>query len=181
MSIGKLILHSSSEESPIAEADHLIISLQEIGLLGHPIERDKHDFFTGKRFLQLISFVGCSTNVCLTPDSDHDVEFCHLTIKGPFGQPQLFSDNNIRPPRCNSCREQVPNWQDNIDGQTLQCHLCGNVTKLGDISWGRRAGYGRIFIEITNIFPGEARPVHDLLENLENLTRTEWDYFFTQA
>ncbi len=181
MSIGKLILHSSSAESPLLEAEPLISHLQEIGLLGLPVEEGQHRFLTGECFLQLISFVGCSTNVCLAPNTDRDGGFCHLTIDGPFDQPRLLHDENIRPPRCPVCGKPIPDWKENSDGLAIKCGLCGNRSKLEDITWGRGAGYGRIFVVIYNIFPGEARPVPDLLDDLANLTATEWSYFYTGA
>ena len=180
MSIGKLILYSGSTEPSLPETNTLIDYLREIGLTGKPLDTNKKTFLTGENFLQLISFVGCSTSVCLTPKTSQDSGFCHLIIKGPFKKPQLVQDKNSRPPRCLVCKKSTPSWQENIDNQTIKCPQCENLTRLEDISWGRRAGYGRIFIEIHNIFPGEAQPVHDLLARLGRLTETDWSYFFTE-
>jgi len=179
MGIGKLILYSDSSKPSISETGALIDSLEEMGLIGGPLDTKENKFFTGERFLQLISFMGCSANVCLAPKRDHDSGFCHLTIRGPLQKPQLFLDENCRPPRCPACQKTASNWQENIDDQTLKCAQCGNMTRLEDISWGRRAGYGRIFIEISNIFPGEAQPVPELLASLGRVTGTDWSYFFT--
>ncbi len=180
MGIGKLVLYSNSAESPLTEIGTIINSLQEMGLLGQPIYPGKDRFLTGERFLQLISFVGCSTNVCLAPKTDQDTGYCHLIIKGPFSQPRLFWGKNKRPPRCPACKETISDREDNIDNWTIRCSKCGNTTKLEDINWGRQAGYGHIFIEISNVFSGEARPVHDLLVNLGQLTDSKWDYFFAE-
>ncbi len=180
MSIGKLILHSSSAESTLSEAEPLVSSLSKAGLLGQPVDSKQNAFLTGERFLQLISFVGCSTNVCLTPKTRSDDNFCHLTLKGPYELPQLIWDKNCRPPRCPACKKSMTDWKQQISNKTFNCTHCGNQASPDDIAWGRGAGYGRIFIEINNIFPGEARPVHDLLEVLGRLTGTEWNYFFTE-
>ncbi len=176
MDIGKLILYSNA----ITDRKHLISSLQEMGLLGQPMGAENNDFLAGERFLQLISFVGCSANVCLKPKLDLDGGFCHLTIKGPFDKPQLFWGKNSRPPRCPICKKGMHDWQNNIDSQTIKCIRCENLTRLEDIAWGRHAGHGRIFIQINNIFPGEAQPVHGLLMDLGRLTGKEWDYFFAE-
>jgi len=179
MSIGKLILYSGSSKPSISETGALIDYLREIELIEKPLDAEEKRFLTGERFLQLISFVGCSTNVCLAPKTSNDSGFCHLTIRGPFQKPQLFMGENCRPPRCSACQKTASNWKENIDDQALKCAQCGNITRLEDISWGRHAGYGRIFIEINNIFPGEAQPVPDLLASLGRVTGTDWSYFFT--
>ncbi len=180
MSIGKLTLYSGNTESSLPETDALIDCLREIGLIGKPLDTYKNRFLTGENFLHLISFVGCSTSICLAPTTGDDSEFCHLTIKGPFENPRLFLDKNSRPPRCHTCKKSTANWQDHIENQAIKCVECGNLTRLEDISWGRSAGYGRIFIEIYNIFPGEAQPVPDLLARLGNLSGSVWSYFFTE-
>jgi hypothetical protein len=181
MSIGKLILHSDSAEPISPGRGSLISSLKEMGLLGEPLDSKKERYLAGERFLQLISFVGCSTNVCLTSKTSNNKGVCYLAVKGPFSQPQLIWDKNSRPPRCPACKQPITDWKQYIGNATIKCTQCENEARPDEISWGRNAGYGRIFIEINNIFPGEARPVPDLLEGLRRLTETEWSYFFTSG
>jgi hypothetical protein len=180
MSIGKLILHSGSAEPSLSKRESLIDFLRAIGLLGSSLDHTEETFFTGDKFLQLISFVGCSTNVCLTPKSGMDDNFCNLAVKGPLKQPLLVWGSNSRPPRCPTCKQPLTDWKEPSGEQTITCSQCGTASHLDEISWGKQAGYGRIFIEISNIFPGEARPVHDLLISLGKVTATEWSYFYTE-
>jgi hypothetical protein len=180
MSIGKLILHSGSLKPFPSERESLINTLRSIGLLGASLDHREKTFLTGDRFLQLISFVGCSTNVCLTPKGSEDGEFCSLNIKGPLNQPLLVWSKNCRPPRCQACKSPIDDWKEQLDNQTLKCSQCKEESLLDSISWGRHGGYGCIFIEINNIFPGEARPMHNLLISLGKVTGTEWSYFYTE-
>jgi hypothetical protein len=181
MSTGKLILFSGNTEQLRSELRPLIDALREIQLIGEPLDLDKGLFLTGELFLQHISFVGCSTNVCLTPKPDSNGEFCHIAIKGPFDRPRLIWDSNCRPPRCPACKKPMANWQSHLDLSRLTCPHCNRESQLEEFAWRRQAGYGTIFIEISNIFPGEARPVHGLLEKLNQLTETQWGYFFMQS
>ncbi|MCP3670730.1 MAG: hypothetical protein GY814_09920 [Gammaproteobacteria bacterium] len=177
MSIGKLILYTG-DTSPAPPAIELLTqSLQELELIGHPIDSEANSFLPGDSFLQLISFVGCSPNICLTPQTESD--FSSVTIRGPFLQPQLIWDRNCRPPRCPGCNKPIPDWEKSFNGSTLNCMRCGTESEAGDINWGRYAGYGRMFIEINNVFPGEATPVDLLFNRLKGETGVEWRYFFT--
>jgi hypothetical protein len=179
MGIGKLILYSGITQPLLTDRQSLIESLKTMGLLGSLLNSKNELFLTGEKFLQLISFVGCSTSVCLTPNGSHDQEFCKLAVNGPLSQPLLIWDKNSRPPTCPKCKNPIENWKESIENSTLKCNQCGNESQLEEISWGKKAGYGRIFIEINNIFPGEARPVPDLLASLNRSTGTEWSYFYT--
>jgi len=46
------------------------------------------------------------------------------------------------------------------------------------IKWTKHAGFARLFIEIGNVFPGEAVPVDELLSCLRELGIGEWVYFY---
>lgn len=179
MSTGKLILFSNSAEPSLSETEPLVDTLRDIKLIGEPLDQNTGIYTTGENFLQLISFVGCSTNVCLTPTPGADRDFCHITLLGPLDQPTLIMDGNCRTPRCPACKKPMTDWQQQISSQKLKCVHCNKELQLDEISWGRQAGYGRIFIEVSNIFPGEARPTHILLGDLSRATATEWNYFYT--
>jgi hypothetical protein len=181
MSIGKLILYPRDTESPPPQAETIIESLRSLGLIDRPMGSDTNRFLAGKRFLQLISFVGCSPDVCLAPRDNTATDFCHLSICGPFNPPQLIFSGNCRPPRCPACKKALTDWKEFAGKQEIKCNQCGERSRPEKISWGRHAGYGRIFIEIHNIFPGEAQPVDGLFKQLQQETGMSWDYFFTEA
>ncbi len=176
MSIGKLILYPCGTASPALKA--VLQSLYTLGLIGEPLDSDRNNFLTGKNFLQLISFIGCSTNICLTPQANTESSFSSVTIHGPFQQPQLVWGRGCRPPRCPGCSKPMPDWEEIFNGTTLNCKQCGTASGAGDINWGKYAGYSHIFIEINNVFPGEATPVDLLFDRLKRDTEAEWQYFF---
>jgi hypothetical protein len=179
MSIGKLILYPADPSAPPPATGALIRSLQQLGLMGQPMDTEPGGFLAGDRFLQLISFVGCSTDVCLTPQADPGCDFCHLTIHGPLPQPQLMYDNSCHPPRCPDCKTPISDWKERFDGASIKCGDCDTEIPAGAINWGKYAGFSRLFIEIHNIFPGEAIPVGLLFDRLQQDTGVTWKYFFT--
>jgi hypothetical protein len=181
MSTGKLIIHSCKRKPSISSIESFTSALKEIQLIGETIENSSSTFLTGENFLQLISFIGCSTNVCLTPGHSNGGDFCHITIKGSLDKPTIIWDSNCRPPRCPACKKPMHNWQQHLNIKKLKCSECSNESQLEDISWGRQGGFGHIFIKIHNIFPGEARPTQILLNNLSRATETEWNYFYTES
>lgn len=177
MSIGKLILYPYDTELPPPKVEALSTSLRKLGLIGQPIDKRMNSFLAGEHFLQLISFVGCSPDVCLAPRESRATGFCHLSICGPFEPPQLIFANDC----CPACKQPLSNWKKLNDNRYIKCIHCGESHGAQDITWGRRAGYGRMFIEIHNIFPGEARPVDALFKQLQQESGLNWNYFFTTA
>jgi len=179
MSIGKLILYPGNTKSSPPLITAVIKSLQRVGLIGQPMDSDCNSFLAGDNFLQLISFMGCSPDICLTPKANTGSNFCHLTIRGPLPKPQLVWDSNCRPPRCLECKKPITDWKDGIDNVSIKCSQCGAESAAGDLNWGRGAGFGYVFIEIHNVFPGEASPVDILFNQLQQDTGVSWNYFYT--
>lgn len=179
MGIGKLTLYPGNSTSTPPETEPLIRSLRKQGMIGQPLNSDTNSFLAGDNFLQLISFVGCSPAVCLTPEADIGNRLCSLTLRGPFDQPQLVWDRNGHPPRCPACSKSMTNWKQHLGNTLIRCDRCGVESGLETITWGKHAGYARIFIEINGVFPGEAIPVDLLFKQLYRDTGFEWRYFFT--
>jgi len=49
---------------------------------------------------------------------------------------------------------------------------------MESIRWTKHAGFARIFIEISNVFPGEAIPVDELLNTLGEMGAGDWNFFY---
>lgn len=181
MSIGKLLLYPRDSVASPPEAEELTRCLRALGLIGQPLGANPTRFVAGEQFLQLISFVGCSPNVCLAPQDASAPGFCHLSIYGPCDPAKLVFASACRPPLCPACQLPLTGWKAFAAERKIRCSQCEVTIDIADITWGRRAGYGRMFIEIHNIFPGEARPVAGLFKQLQQETGLEWDYFFTET
>lgn len=61
---------------------------------------------------------------------------------------------------------------------SVDCANCGENIPMQDVKWRRDAGLGRLFVEITQIFPGEAVPVDHLMKRLSTLPTGGWRYFY---
>jgi hypothetical protein len=143
-----------------------------------------HRFCAGPRFLQLISFLGCSPQIRLTPDNGGD--FCHIQLLSPLPHPRLMVGSNTRPPRCPRCRAPMDDWQARLE--TIGAHLPPEITCPGcrqpvtphHLLWRQQAGLGQRFILVHGIFPGEAVPVDELMHCLTQ-TGGIWDYCYLQT
>ncbi len=180
MSNGVLILSPNDPASSLPACKPLVQALGDIGLLGAPLTGADDTYLVGERFLQLITFMGCSPHVLLEPPEDGTDRFCHLALLGPYKQPRLLVGRNTRPPRCTQCKTAITNWREFVDADTITCSHCNATCSIAQLEWRKNAGYGRLFIEIRNIFPGEAVPVEELMNRLRETGGGEWGYFYLQ-
>lgn len=180
---GRLLL---TMQDPFHQSDRSLLEscLVAGGFLGRPLTGRMGAFLVGDRFLHLVTFAGCSVQVALSPTGDGP--FCHIRIRGPFERPLGIKGRNTRPPRCPFCRNPLQDWKqplemwDSGEPADIPCPACGQVNPLWAYDWKKKAGFGRLFVQVEEIFPGEAVPTPDLMRLLENSTRSEWRYFYIQ-
>jgi hypothetical protein len=183
---GHLLLAAADPEQEPPTAP-LLDHLHRTGLLGPPLDAGGgQHFLIGQAFLQLITFMGCSPLLELEPPPDGG-PFCHLRIDGPWPAPQLRHGRNTRGPRCAACRtrfadwrELLPRWLERPMETSVQCPRCGHYQRPLDLTWRREAGFGRWFLVVEDVFPGEAVPVPALLEGLAGVTGGAWHYFYVR-
>jgi hypothetical protein len=160
-------------------------SLRKVGFIGRGIPGNDRAFFAGERFLDLLIFAGCSVQIELTPPADGR-SFCHVRFRGPAGHPELIRGRNTRPPRCPACRAPRRDWKDILlapvpaNDPRLVCESCGAEHPPWDWDWKGNAGFGRTFVQVEEIFPGEATPAPALTEILEGVSAGPWRHFYVQ-
>lgn len=133
--------------------------------------------------MRWISFAGCSAFVNFAPETPEDEAFCHLRLtQSPDERPLFVSGPNTRAPLCPTCKQPwegwsvvMPKWKP--DTKT-RCPACEAALDPMGLNWRRQAGFGRLLLEFWNIFPGEARPVDGLFDELEKVSGVGWRYFF---
>jgi len=179
---GRLLLVPSDVTTPLPELSQLLACVSGRGLTGERLDEEGRILAAGPRFPELITFLGCSPYLRLDPDPSGGEAFCHVGVRGPFERPRLIVGRNTRPPRCPGCHRQIVEWQAGLGDETIHCHQCGGVFPLESIAWRRNGGFGRLFLELFNVFPGEAVPSEELLGALREITpsRGEWGYFYLQ-
>jgi hypothetical protein len=189
MSAGKLILYPQSALAPPPSQRALTSAMAEIGLIGEMLESlpERERFLAGERFLQLISFLGCSPHIELAPPSEGGDDFCFLDLLGPWARPRLFRGRNTRPPGCPSCgcrrdghHLQLQPGAELPEALRWQCVQCGAAHHPGQWNWRQQGGAARIALSINGIFPSEALPGDELLARLKALDGKPWSYCYIQ-
>lgn len=182
MQAPRLIFHPHRAEA-VVESQTLINHLSEIGLLGEARSSDDHSsFYVGEHFLELLTFLGCSPVIALSPDEGE--RYCYIDLE-TFETPRLITGSQPFQPRCRNCRAAIPNWQEQLGTgfdvmkATVRCPQCGQESALPQLNWKHAAGVSRQMITIHNIYLHEAVPGEKLMQTLESLTPdSAWDYFY---
>jgi hypothetical protein len=191
----KLILLPADPGCPAVSIEQLATTLQSIGLIGPAAYVNNETFYpAGERFLQLVSFLGCSPAIELDPPDD-PVTLALDSAAGKFCHVFLSSTETLRfrsapgapPPRCPACHAPLAHWQTLLqawqanpaDGDWL-CEHCGHTGRITALGFGKSAGFGRSFVEIRGIYPSEAVPGETLLKALQSLTGGDWSILYSK-
>lgn len=181
---GRLVL-TPDPAQPVTQREPLLAYLHEVGFIGLPLNDTKTAaFLVGDGFLRLITFMGCSPNIELEPPMGGG-SYCHVRLEGPWPKPRLLRGRNTQPPRCMHCRGRLSDWEQELDGwceeptrTNVLCVRCGRRQRPVDLLWRQNAGFGRLFVTVEDVFPGEAVPVPGLMQGLGQTTGSVWQYFY---
>jgi hypothetical protein len=173
---------------PAAGIDRAALAdcLLAVGLIGPALPGRANAFEIGERFLQLIAFTGCAVHLDSAPQSAGSA-FQHVTLHGPYAAPRLLYGRNSRPPRCPGCGKPLADWRSQVKRwrgdapELLDCPSCGTRRSPGDWNWRQHAGFGRGFVAIEEVFPGEGSPLPPLFAALEQLGIGRWRHFYLQS
>ncbi len=161
-------------------ADHkqFVTLLQNNGLISKTLPNQKNGFYVGEQFFDYIAYMGCSPTIKFEA-SETQQDFCHIKFHQYETAKLIVSKIQSRAPHCPSCNKPVKNWLNNKTESSINCDLCNTTANIGDFNWRKMAGFARVFIEITDIFPKEAVPQETLLDLLSEICKTEWHYFYS--
>lgn len=184
ISVPRLVLvPKSSHWLPDPEQD-LEKALQDMGLAG--LELAPGYLAAGEAFLEYLSFLGCAPTVLFEPPSREAIgtgQFYHLLVL-PFRSRAVFrSDALTYKPKCPHCKTLLNEWRDWWgDGSCAEqpCPVCGESLNPMMVNWRRRAGCGRVFIDILGIHAETVKPAQRIFDELEARTGTAWQYFFVE-
>lgn len=185
MTINKLILHPEEPNWLPSSTEAVQSVLLEQQFIGQSFEYNgQSHFYAGDRYLQLISYLGCSPYVNLDSESnmdDHDA--CHVVITPATDSANFLGGDNVVTPRCPHCRKPEENWKDLIasDSSTWQCTHCGESAQPHQLNWRQKAGFARTSIELWGVFPSEAVPSDQLMAQLRENLGMRWTYFYYQG
>ena len=161
------------------QIEKLSAFLQERGLTGTQLNEAENSFLVGEKFLDQISFMGCSPNVKLD-DENSDGKFTFIRLTSSPEINALIGKHSFAP-HCPHCKKPEKNWGERLQKNQIACSNCQMTSDVWKYNWRKSAGFGRCFIEITDIFPKEAIPQSSLLDALEKQFGPSWSYFFYHA
>ena len=171
-----LIIYPDDPNWVPGDFEEVTAFLRNTGLITDYIPGKEQSYFVGDNFLELISFMGCSPNINLTPQDDPD-KFCFIKLISKQ-EITAHTSQHTHSPLCPHCKKPEKDWLNTMTSTTLPCSSCGQVSAPWDYNWRKSAGFGRFFIEVTEIYPKEAFPQPALLSALEQQHGTSWAYFY---
>lgn len=181
---GRLVLTPCDPEQTIALGP-LADTLRGVGFLGPALPNHSKAFEIGEHFLQLMAFTGCATQLASAPNH-LDGNSVHIRLACTAATPRLLAGRNTRPPRCPSCGKALTDWRDQIQsGQSgqapeLHCPHCATTAPGWRWNWRLHGGFGRSFVLVEEVFPGEGAPLPTLLNALRDLGVGDWHHFYVQ-
>jgi len=180
MNAGYLMLYPTADQ-PLPVVSRLLTRLTDTGVTGAPLPGMPQRYLTGSHFLQRITFLGCSPSLPLATTDDSGEALCTIRLLGPYPAAHLITGQNSRPPRCQGCRHPFHDWRDQIaePDREIRCPECARASRWQDLNWRQMAGAARLFIAISQVFPGEAVPTAGLMQTLQQEGKA-WDYFYVQ-
>jgi hypothetical protein len=179
---GKCSLYLCPEQPDftVTNLPTLVTALQEIGLISQKInQQDSNNHYSsGDRYLEYIAYMGCAPTIQFEA-SENNENFCFIKIHQFDSAQLIYSQKQARAPHCPNCKKPVKNWASNKTQSQIMCDQCSTTSNIEEFNWRKMAGYARLFIEITDVFPKETIPQQLLLDKLSNISKTEWLYFYT--
>ena len=157
------------------DPDSLVPLLAQLGVIGAALD-ECGVFAAGEHFPRHVVYAGCSPHLRFEPAHPGDRHFCHVALHGPFEQPRVLTGANTVKPRCPHCRARLGDWPQRLTREPQACPGCEALLKVTELDWRQHAAVGRCFIEMRNVFPGEASPSDQLLGSLQQHTDMPWNY-----
>lgn len=178
--VPRLILHPADPRYVPGDHNEIFKALLAIGLLTETT-CDKHTYLAGKEFINLLTFLGCSPEIKLSPQDGEN--FCSISIPGYHEDNMLLGYTSTIIPRCPACKHKVNDWKQHIHdwkhgNHIYHCTECQQQTPVAELNWRQEGGYGHCAIIINHIHPHEAVPADKLLSTLQQASQTEWVYCY---
>ena len=182
----KLVFCAKNPEYVPSNTSDIVSALQKIAFLGEkwksPESVTGERYLIGDSFLSLVTFMGCAPAIELEPiEAQPDsTEFLHIEIEEIKSTTEFIRGSDHLISRCPHCRQRHADWESLPETMKYSCDKCGVESHLSEYDWKNTAGCGRFFISLHGIYPHEALPTSHLLQTLEKISDTSWDYFYIQ-
>lgn len=173
----RLVLHPANPDTSCTQ-DALIHLLKEIQFID--VQETPTRFQIGHKFLQQMTFLGCSPTIDIAPNGDQ--AYVYIEVPETRSNKQFHSGKNLKYPRCPHCKETLKNIAEVIqqaeDPNPISCPSCHALINPINFNWRKSAFFGKSHIVIANIYEAEAVPNENLLSYLSTLTNDAWKYSY---
>jgi len=177
MNISKLIFFPKPTDADI-NTQTLLNTLIESQFITAKELKTNH-YLPGERFLNLITFLGCSPKINLFPVDGES--HCFISFIEPTGLPSCVGYTKTAYPKCPSCTKRIVNWKIpdwKLPGKLCKCDKCQTITPYTELNWKHECGFARYGFLITQIYPYEAVPTDQFLHILNQFSDLEWSYCY---
>jgi len=143
--------------------------LDNLGLLGEELVdlMGSDQYAVGNNFLSHFTFMGCSPDIELEPQTDKP--FCYVGLES-YTQSRFVSGSNLKKSRCSYCKNELIK----VVPESFCCSHCEKPLQLEKINWRKTAFVAKTWITIGNIYELEAIPNDELLDILQRETGVQW-------
>jgi len=184
----KLIIYATHGSSSSFDIRKIIDNLRSLQFIGESYDQqNEFCYLIGERFLDYISFVGCSPKINTEPSYSGDRNFYHVCLNDFHHHLEFIAGSVTKSPACPNCRATEEQWKDLVsewkaDKQHYQWHCpnCHKYIPVPEMNWKKSAVFSKFSIAVHNIFPNEAVPNEELLKDLHHGTGAIWKYVYLQ-
>ncbi len=177
LSTASLLIYPQSLEWSDSQSV-LINQLGTLGFAGDAIDTDS--YYAGEHFLDHIAFMGCAPTIRFAPEADNK-KFTHIRIH-TYDSITALVGEHAHAPGCPQCKKGFAYTESQLEQLDINslwiCTHCQHAAAPWQYHWRKSAGFARVFIEVTDIYPKEAIPQQTLLDALQQSTGTEWQYCY---
>lgn len=179
----RLILHPKPWDFQIQNFQQWVEFLKESGFIADAWSYEGQLYYLiGNKFLSQIMFMGCAPSIEFEPKANNELaaNFVAVAIKESLPQAIFYPPKREYHYRCPSCKEPIgPLTRQTVyEHSTFSCANCQKQFYFHSCRWRHQAGVGHCFIEVMGIFPQEAIPDREFMEQLKVYTGVPWDYFY---
>ena len=130
--------------------------------------------------------MGCAPAIEFEPETDKSSaqldwsSFTYIYLPELLRQPGWFADLQMAKPACPACHKRTLQPEKYIDqvNMNMNCSHCGHSASVCEFNWKEFGGCAQVLVSVVNVYPKEAIPSSNLLNQLTNLTHTNWRYFY---
>ncbi len=176
--INRLLLFPESGALPENIQELVAATLSDMQFTGDAIDDSSVQFYVGTRFLDHMTFLGCSPAIALSPDEGDD--YCFVKMGSLTEQYELIAGRNAVVPKCKQCDQKKENWRALITDDDF-CSNCSNSDQASNLAWRRTAAMVRYCVEVMHIYPHEAIPSPEIMSRLESACGLPWRHAYIQA